>query len=169
MLKTINLLLITLIAAPVFGHGNEPDRDALFHIERNKNANIIQYDAQVNPDGKLYSGEPVVAYWIRLAEQGQVMKLTWIQKEFAYGFKVKLSKSENTATLEMAVNLGRTILVKKNGDDYRAISEIDGVESYIDRIFIHATGRGVSTRVNYIELHGKAVNNQAGQYERFSP
>ena len=36
------------------------------------NANIIQYDAQVAPDGKLLKKEPVVGYWIRLAEQGQV-------------------------------------------------------------------------------------------------
>jgi len=120
MLKTINLLLITLIATPVFVHGDEPDRDALFHIGRNKNANIIQYDAQVNPDGKLYSREPVVGYWVRLAEQGQVRKLTWIQRKFAFGFKLKLNKNENTATLDMAVNLGRTILVKKDSKNYQA-------------------------------------------------
>ena len=167
--KTIKLLLIAIIVTPASLYGDEPDRDALFHIERNKNANIVQYDAQVGANGMLYSKEPVVGYWIRLADQGQVKELTWIQKTFAYGFTVKLNKDENTATLDMAADLGRTILVKRDGEDYRAIADIDGVESYIDKIFIHATGKGTSTKVNYIELYGKDVNGQGEQYERFSP
>ncbi len=96
-------MLIAIIVTPASLYGDEPDRDALFHIERNKNANIVQYDAQIKPDGMLYSKEPVVGYWIRLADQGQVKELTWIQKTFAYGFTVKLNKDENTATLDMVV------------------------------------------------------------------
>ena len=64
----------------------ELDRQGLFRIERSKNANIIQYDAQVRPDGKLDKKNPVVGYWIRLAEQGQEQELTWLQNKFAFGF-----------------------------------------------------------------------------------
>ncbi len=165
----IKRILIAIVVTPAILYGAEPDRDALFHIERNKNANIVQYDAQVGANGKLYSKEPVVGYWVRLADQGQVTELTWVQKTFAYGFKVKLNKEENTATLDMAANLGRTILVKRDGEDYRAMAEIDGVESYIDKIFIHATGKGMSTKVDYIEWYGKAVKDQAEKFESFSP
>ncbi len=166
---TIKLLLFAIIVTPAILQGAELKRDALFHIERNKNANIVQYDAQVTPDGKLYSKEPVVGYWVRLAARGEIKELTWVQKTFAYGFKVKLNKKENTATLDMAADLRHTILVKRVGGDFRAIAKIDGVESYIDKVFIHATGKGTSTRINYIELHGKAIKGQARQYERFSP
>ena len=162
------LILIAIIAIPVVLHAAGPDRDALFHIERNKNANIIQYDAQLGPDGKLQARKPVLAYWVRLAEQGQVKELSWIQRKFAYGFSTKLNKSENSVTLDMTLNIGRTLLVRQEGGDYRAIADINGVESYIDKIFIHATGKGISTRVSYIELYGKAVNNREEQYERFS-
>jgi len=168
MHKKIKLILVAIIIAPAILHGDEPSRDSLFHIERNKNANIVQYDAQVK-DGKLYSKEPVVGYWIRLAHEGQIKELTWVQKKFAYGFTVKLNKEENTAILDMAADLGRTILVKRDGEDFRAIAEIDGVESYIDKIFIHATGKGTSTKVDYIEMFGKAVKDQVEQVERFSP
>ena len=145
---------------------NEPGRDALFHIERNKNANIVQYDAQIGANGRLDSKKPVVAYWVRLAEQGQVKKLTWIQRKFAYGFAVKLDKDENTATLNLVRKIGRTIEVKRVGEDYRAVTQINGVAAYIDRIFIHASGKGLSTRVDYIDLHGNAVKNLDVQYER---
>jgi hypothetical protein len=148
--------------------GGEPGRDALFHIERNKNANIVQYDVQIGADGRLDSKKPVVAYWIRLAEQGQIRKLTWIQRKFAYGFTVKLDQDENTATLNLVRKIGRTIEVKRVGEDYRAVTQIHGVASYIDRIFIHASGKGLSTRVDYIDLHGNAVKNLDVQYERIS-
>ncbi len=169
MNRTVKLLLFAIIVTPAILQGAEPKHDALFHIERNKNANIIQYDAQVTPEGMLYSKEPVVGYWLRLAEQGQVKELIWIEKKYAYGFSTKLNKNDNTATLDMAADIGRAILVKRDGEDFRAIAKIDGIESYINKIFINATGKGIKTKVEYIELFGKAVKDQTEQYERFSP
>jgi hypothetical protein len=67
-----------------------PGHDALFHIERSKNASIVQYDALLDSNGDLLAKEPVDGYWIRHAEQGEVATLTWVQKKFAYGYKVKL-------------------------------------------------------------------------------
>ena len=162
-------VLILYILIPVFVHGNEAERDALFHIERNKNANIVQYDARLGADGLLHPEQPVVAYWVRLAEQGQTRELTWIQRKFAYGFATKLNKDENTATLDMAAGLDRTIMVVLDGEDYRAMAEINGVTSYVDKLFIHASGEGLSTRVEYIELHGVSVQDHSKQYERFIP
>ena len=162
-------ILILVILTPVFVHGNEADRDALFHIERNKNANIVQYDARLGTDGLLHPEQPVVAYWVRLAEQGQTRELTWIQRKFAYGFTAKFNKDKNTATLDMAASLGRTIMVMLDGDDYRAMADINGVTSYVDKLYIHASGEGLSTRVDYIELYGFSVQDRSKQYERFTP
>ena len=169
MIGTINWALLLCLSIPALTYGDDPDRDALFRIERNKNANIVQYDAQIAKNGKLDAKKPVVAYWIRLADKGQIQELTWIQNKFAYGFSAKLNKTNNTVKLDMAANLGPSILVSQDGEDYRAIGRIDGVDSYIEKIFIHATGKGASTKVNYIELYGEAVNNGNDQYERFSP
>lgn len=159
------LLVAMLIAEE--GISADGSRVALFHIERNKNANIVQYDALLGPDGRLDATEPVVAYWIRLAEQGQKRKLSWVERRFAYGFRFNLTGDK--AKLDMAADLGRTIMVERIDDHYRATTEINGRRSYLDRIFIHASGRGLSTRVDYIELHGTDVNKQNQQYERFTP
>jgi hypothetical protein len=64
--------MAVIVCCPVLSYADTLDRQPLFKIERSKNANIIQYDAQLGADGKLHAREPVVAYWLRLAEQGQV-------------------------------------------------------------------------------------------------
>jgi hypothetical protein len=51
------LISICLIILPVVVFGSEPGRAPLFKIERNTNANIIQYDAQIGPDGRLLKKE----------------------------------------------------------------------------------------------------------------
>lgn len=169
ILKAISLCLLAAAITPTILNGAEPDHDALFHIERNKNANIVQYDARIGTNGMLHEKEPVAVYWVRLAEQGQVRKLSWSQRKFAYGFKVKLDNNKNTATMDMALNIGRTIMVKREDEDYRAVIQINGVTSYLEKMFIHASGKGISTRLNYIELHGNAVTNGDKQYERIPP
>jgi hypothetical protein len=161
--------LICCMHLPLATIAAEPVHDSLFHIERNKNANIVQYDALVDNDGRLYGKEPVVAYWIRLADKGEFKELSWIQKTFAYGLKTKLDKKHNTATIEMAADIGRTLVVKRFDEDYRAIGDIDGVESFLDKIFIQASGSGMSTTVEYIDLFGSSVADQEEQYERFVP
>ena len=163
------LLLTAILFVPTVVPADELARDALFHIERSKNANIVQYDAQVGTNGMLHSKEPVVGYWARLAHDGEIKELTWAQRKLAYGFKVKLNKKDNTAKLDMAANLGRSIQIMQNGDDFRAVADIDGVTSYIDKIFIHSTGSGLSTKVEYIDLYGKSIDGQVEHYERFSP
>ena len=172
ILVTILTLSLALMPAAK-SNGQEsvatPGRDALFHIERNKNANIVQYDAQLGQDGLLNSKQPVVVYWVRLAEQGQARELSWLQKKFAYGFKAKTNKDENTATLEMVRGLARTIMVKRDEGDYRAVADINGMKCYVDKLFIHARGSGLATRVNYIEWYGVSVENNEEQYERFYP
>src|SRR4030043_353480 len=66
---------------------------SLFIIERSKNANVVHYDARLTADGKLDPKEPVIAYWILLAEDGRRKGLSWIEKKMAYGFTIKPDRS----------------------------------------------------------------------------
>ena len=161
--------MLGLFSVPLHILGEESNRDPLFHIERNKNANIIQYDAQLQQDGTLDLKKPVIVYWIRLANEGEIKKLTWIQRTFAFGVKAKTDKSQNTATMKLAVNVGRKFMVKKVDDDYKAITDINGIQCFVEKVFIQARGRGLSTRVDYIDVYGVALDSQEKQYERFEP
>ena len=166
---SISLLIVCLLCKPLILLAAQPDQQSLFRIERNTNANIIQYDAKLGPDGKLNKTEPVVGYWIRLAEQGQVKELSWIQRKFAYGFSTDFDRNSDSATLDMAADLGRLIKVLRINGSYLATADIDGKLSRIEKIYIHASGKGLSTTVDYIELHGVALNGSDVTYERFVP
>jgi hypothetical protein len=141
----------------------------LFRIERSKNANVVQYDAQVTPDGKIYAKEPVIAYWIRLAEEGQRKKLSWIQRRWAYGFKAQYDAEGNVATLEMRANIGRTIKVYAEDGVYRGEITIDGRPAFIEKIYITSVEGGILPKVQSIELYGKDTCTGEDRYERMKP
>jgi hypothetical protein len=163
------LLAFVLFFDTGFLLADEDNRQPLFKIERNTNANIIQYDAQIGPDGKLDQKQPVVAYWIRLARQGQKEELSKIQSKFAYGFKADIDRDSNTVTLKMAANIGRLITVVPVEKTYQATTMIDGESSRLEKIFIHATGKGMSTTVDYIQLHGTSIETGDKTFEQFVP
>ena len=167
LITAMVVLVLMFSASPLYG--GELIRQGLFRIERNTNDNIIQYDAQVGRDGKLDPREPVVSYWIRLAEEGQVKELSFVQRKFAYGFKAKYHAREDTAEIKMAAEIGRLITVRRVGDHYRALADIDGKLSYVDTIYIRAKGKGISTKVEYIELRGIDADTGDDRYERFIP
>ena len=169
MHKLVGFLIFTLFFVPAFLYAETSNRQGLFKIERSKNANIIQYDAQIGADGKLLKKEPVVAYWVRLAEQGQVQQLSWVQWTFAYGFKTKHDRNNDTVKLDMKAGINRPITVEREGDDYRATIRIDGSISYLEKIFIQASGKGMSITVDYVELHGDGVKTGDRRYEKYVP
>lgn len=162
-------LVLVLLFSPLLAQAETPVRQHLFYIERSKNANIVQYDAQVGADGKLFKKDPVVAYWVRLAEQGQVKELNWLQKTFAYGFKTKLNDNGETAELDMRADVGREINVVLNGDLYRATCVIDGTLSYFHKMYIDATRHGLSVTVHYVELYGEDIETGEARYEKVVP
>jgi len=169
MNRIASFLLVILICVPMFLHAEAPGRQALFKIERNKNANIVQYDVQIDVDGKLLKKEPVVGYWIRLADKGQIQELNWTQKTFAYGFNAKYDRNKDAVELDMKADIGRPITVRREGDVYRAVTLIDGSNAYLEKIFIHATGKGMSTTVDYIELFGDDKKSADKRYEKIVP
>jgi hypothetical protein len=162
-------MMVALMITPVLLYGEEVTRQHLFKIERSKNANIVQYDAQVGPDGNLLKKHPVVAYWIRLAEQGQVEKLSWIQKKFVYGFKARFDPGSETYDLEMEADVGRKITIIREEDVYRATIMIDGALSYFEKIFLQASRKGWSITVYYVELYGEDMKTGEPRYEKFVP
>ena len=160
---------MALILAPAILVAAELESQSLFKIERSKNANIIQYDAQIDPGGKLNKKEPVVGYWIRLAEQGQVKKLSWIQRKFAFGFDAEYHQKIDSATINMVADIGQPIEVRRLNGKYRAIVKLDGKFSELDRIFIQAHSKGISVTVEYVEIFGNDLKTGENTYVKIIP
>ena len=169
MIRFLNSVIASLIFTSTFLQAEGIIQQPLFTIERNKNANVVQYDVRITQDGALDRKEPVAVYWIRLAEEGQTEELSWIQRTCAYGVTARVGQDGLGAELELKADIGRPIKVHKEGEQYRATATIDGVQAYIEKIFIHASGRGMSTTVEFIDLHGISLSNRADVYERIKP
>jgi hypothetical protein len=138
----------------------------LFIIERSKNANVVHYDAQLIADGNLDSNEPVIAYWILLAEDGRREELNWIEKKKAYGFHIKPDPSVNGYKMTMVAVPQGQITVKKDGDAIRAELVIDGRPAVLEKIYINATDGLLWPKVHYIELYGKDIKTGEKRYQK---
>jgi len=168
-MKTLYPVLLTLVLTAPAVAADGVEQRSLFRIERSKNANVVQYDAQVGPDGRFVRKDPVVAYWLRLAEDGRVQKLSWLQRNFAYGFKAELNANADRLILRMKAPVGRPVSVRCDAEACRAKVVIDGEPAYIRRIFVKSHGRGLGTRVDFIELYGEDVDGSGERYERIEP
>ena len=165
----LGLIVLMIICAPALVFAEAANRQHLFKIERSKNANIVQYDVQMNADGNFDPKKPVTAYWVRYAKDGQKEDLRWVDKNFACGFKTKYNAKMNTADIDMVAKINRKINVQEVQGEYRAETIIDGQSAYLEKIFISSKGKGMSTEIIYMELFGKDVQTGEDRYEKFKP
>jgi hypothetical protein len=144
---------------------SRPAAQPLFIIGRNKNANVVHYDAQLTADGKLDPKGPVIAYWVMLAQDGKRTNLSWIEKKMAYGFQVKPDPSVNGYQMTIVAATQRSIAVKKVGSAVRAEVVIDGRPAILEKMYIDASG-GLRPTVHYLELYGKDVQTAEKRFEK---
>jgi len=160
----ISLLALGLAAANASADETITE-ERLFHIERNKNENIVVFDARVQADGNLTKKDPVIVYWLKMAEDGRREGLKWIEKKMAYGFKVD-SREGNRVVMKMKADVGRLVTVEPDEEEFRAYIEIDGQRAILERIFIFADESGTLPKVLYLELFGNDPETGEELYEK---
>jgi len=141
----------------------------LFLIERSKNANVVHYDARITTDGKLDPKEPVMAYWVLLAEDGRREELSWIEKKKAYGFDIKPDPSVNGYKMSLVAAPQLQITVKKAGDAIRAEGVIGGQPAVLEKIYINASDGLTGPKVHYIMLYGKDLKTGGKLSQKIVP
>ena len=165
--------LVVLIYATIFIPGQSYSADCktrhLFAIQRSKNANVVQYDVQLTPGGKLDPKEPIIAYWVMLAEDGRRQQLMWIEKEMAYGFKATLEAGGKLVIMDMVAPIGRTVKVYEKDGIYRAQTLIDGRPAFVEKIYIKSIEGRVLPKVEYMELLGRDIETGDNRYEKLVP
>lgn len=141
----------------------------LFVIERNKNANVVHYEASLAADGDLLSAEPVTAHWVLLAEDGRRKKLNWLEKKKAYGIRIKPGAARDSCTLTLAAAPWLPIVVRKTGSTVRAEASIGGRPAALEKMFIQAREKLLGPKVEYIELFGKDLETGKALREKILP
>ena len=133
--------------------------NALFHIERSKNPNIVCYDAVLNSDGQINKQTPVDAYWIPLAEKaGKREELNTFDKKF-YGFDTKYNEKDNNFDLILKFVEGKkmTILIIDGKPKVKIL--INNIESYLTKIYIQSTEKWLEKpSISYYALYGTTID-----------
>ncbi|MDZ7695710.1 MAG: DUF4833 domain-containing protein [Deltaproteobacteria bacterium] len=158
--------VLALLAAPAAA---QIKTSPLFIIERNKNANVVHYDARLTSEGKLDPKEPVIAYWVLLAEDGRREKLSWLEKKMAYGFTIKPDPSVNGYKISLVSAPEKQITVKKEKDVVRAEAVIDGRPAVLEKMYINASDGLTGPKVRYIEVYGKDLQTGEKRREKMVP
>jgi hypothetical protein len=126
----------------------------LFYLQRTSNTNTIVYELNYKK-GKLDESNPVHVFWIRYAEQGQRAELSFIQRVFAYGVKVK-QLPDSSYRVRLTSYAGYSMFLKKGADkQYRIYAPINGKLMILNRIFVKITGGSMwSPDIEYFEVSG---------------
>lgn len=163
-LIVILLSLLLLSPSPCLATGLRAQH--LFKIERNTNANVVQYDAQLAPDGALNAKEPIVAYWIMLAEDGRKEDLSLVEAKLAYGFKAWSEAPGQGVLVQLVAYSERKLRVYRANGSYRAEIPIDGHPAFLERIYVKSVDAAVLPKVEYLELYGRDTGTGANLYEK---
>jgi hypothetical protein len=127
----------------------------LFYLQRTPNINTIVYDLNLTSDGKLNTDEPVKAYWIRYAENGQKQDLNYIQRKFAYGLTSKVLENGNYDIRFVSYKKFPLTLMKTEDGKYHIFAVIAQKQVMLNRIFVKIDGGSFwLPNVTYVEVKG---------------
>lgn len=126
----------------------------LFYLQRTSNTNTIVYELNYK-NGTLDKRNPVHPFWIRYTEQSQRAELSWIQRTFAYGVRIKLME-DSSYRVRLVSYAGYSMFLKKGADGkYRMHAPINGQLMILNRVFVKITGGSMwSPDIEYFELSG---------------
>jgi hypothetical protein len=159
------ILVLACLLAPALA-GAQTTRE-LFHIERSTGPSVIRYDARIAGDGQLHPKTPVVAYWLH--SDRRIEPLSWMDRTFYYGFKVRLDESGRFWHLVIVSAKHRPIKLQLVQGQPRAEGMIAGVWSYLQRIYVKYKERVLIPGVSWVDLVGVDAKTGAPVRERVVP
>lgn len=139
----------------------------LFVLERNRNANFVQYEAKVSGDGTIDPKEPIIAYWIMAAEDRRRESLTAIERALAFGFSAQPDKRGNV-WLTLISHKSKPIRVFKDDTGVHAELGIAGRKAYLTKMFVQA-GPEFIPKVIWLDVYGVDAKTGAPLQERITP
>jgi hypothetical protein len=143
--------------------------NSLFFIQRNKNENTIVYDANLTSQGGFNSSKPIDVYWLRFASNGSRMELTWLQRNFAYGYKFKKDENKTGYWITLTAYDGRKIHLEKDRSGKPiATMTINGKYCRLNYIWAFADDSGSWPKVFHVDIHGKDMITGKIEVERIN-
>src|SRR5579859_6440965 len=146
----LGICLLTLAGLGLAGDRTVP----LFTIEKSSNANRVQYEAHLTPDGHIDPRQPVVAYWIMAAENGRRQELNLLERAKAYGFTIRPDKIPDSYRLWVVSHREKEIHVFREGATVKAEAVIGGRVALVEKIYIQMRKTLLLTLPDFGEMFG---------------
>ncbi len=150
------------------GHTVPTDENLMFYIQKDVNPNTVVYALKLGPDGKINPNDPIEVFWRRYEEDGRKKKLGWLEKTFAFDFKVRPVKNQsNTYVFSLVAMKDKDIFVtqNKNGTP-RVFMKISGQTAILKRIYVTVDDSKKIHRVLSMELFGRDFKSDKLIYEK---
>jgi len=156
-------VLFLVICTP--GSVSDSNR-TLFIVERSTNANVIHYDVNLTSKGAIDPKEPVIAYWVMLAENGRRQELSALEKNLAYGFTIHKDDTGDSYWMTLVSQKQRPIHVFQQDGKVNAVTRIGGSDAYLRMIYVKTHRSGLLRTAEYFELFGQEVGSGNDRYEK---
>ena len=137
----------------------------LFTIEKSSNANRVQYEARLGPDGHIDARQPVVAYWIMAAENGRRQELNILERAKAYGFTLR-QDGLDSYRLWVVSHPKKEIHVFRDGATVRAEAVIGGKVALVEKIYIQMRKSLLLSFPDFGEMFGFDRETGEKRYEK---
>jgi hypothetical protein len=144
------------------------DPNVLFYIHKNTNPNAIVYALNLGDNGKINTKDPIEVFWRRYQEDGRKKKLGWLEKTFAFDFKVRAAKTKpNTFIFSLVAMKKRQLYATqdKKGNPQVATT-IDGKIAKLEKIYLMVDDTKTIQDVLSMELFGRDFKTGKLVYEK---
>lgn len=150
------------------GHSVPTDANMMFYIQKNTNPNTVVYALNLGSDGKINKDEPMEVFWRRYQEDGAKKKLAWLEKTFAFDFKVEpLEGKENTYEFSLVAMKGKKLYVTQTKDGKpNVFMKINGKTARLERIYVMVDDSKRIQSVSSMELFGRDYKTGKLIYEK---
>ena len=152
-MKSIKLCASAFSVLFIFASLSFAETRPLFKIERSKNANIVQYDVNIDENGQIDKKNPIDSYWLLYAKDGQREEIGSFEKK-AYGFSIKYNE-DGWFDMRMKAVEDRPIRVLMADNEPKAEIMINERAAYLSKIYINSKDNLVGIpKVSYYILTG---------------
>ncbi len=148
------VLVVPSLSLYFLSHSDEDV--TLFNITRNLDDDLLNYDLNLDKEGKLDFSDPIHPYWIRNSKGGIAKELNGIQRKFAYGLKY-IKKEKGTYMFQFVSYNKRNFYLKKDkAGNYRVYTKIGDDYVIVRNIHLNVTKNGDSLldmpKVSHIDI-----------------
>ena len=155
-LISVNTYPSLQLARPDFKRPN--DGNQVFYIQRSSNANTVVYAALFDKAGNLKPRGPIHGYWRRFNTGNDIKKLSFTERNFAYGVKARTTDDPGVYDVRFAALPGLTAQLRQSAPGKAALwFDINGKQVKLIYAYLELDEGGLIPNVVALTFYGRDV------------